>query len=160
MSLVITPLTILEPCAKESSLIAASPALSKAPSPVKIVPCTTAPYPISSSELMDLFGSLLLKILAHGVHSWDSGRASHKYQVMHVLLIDTLPRRHLSTWPLELQKFCTRFLPFVSLRGESSDLSCLWFHSVTILFTIVTKDWGIGALTSETSPLPRAPAPS
>ena len=76
------------PWAKESSPIAASPAL------VKNLHCEDCALHCSIIfycfiMLMDLFGSLSLKNSGSWIALWDSGRASLRPQVMHVPLLDT-----------------------------------------------------------------------
>ena len=73
--LVIMPPAVSPPWAKESRLLAASPALVKILH-LWLAPCITALYSTVSSGLMDVFGSSSLKNSVPWI-VWDSSRASH-----------------------------------------------------------------------------------
>ena len=77
--LVIVPPAVFKPMGK-SHAIAATPA--------RIAPRTAAPYALFHQVDGPVRLLAVEELLDHGLQSWDSGRASHKHQVMHVLLLD------------------------------------------------------------------------
>ena len=57
-------------------------------------PCTAAPCALFHQVDGPVRLLAVEELLAHGLHSWDSSRVSHRHPFMHVLLIDTLSRRY------------------------------------------------------------------